>query len=165
MQADRPVDFSAMQRTLVWISLGLVGIYALLFYPLCHWLLVFPGIATDQPKTFVVAESIISGHRGRFFMVIFVVFAVLYGAEIGFSWLSSNILAPLFFGSEPLLTDPSAPSTGIAMIAMTNGFLQLQTFLQWTLGLLASAFFASALSLSYREMKDIADGAPESPGV
>lgn len=156
----RPVDWAAMQRLMLWLSLGINALCALVFYPFCHWLLVFPGVTIDETKPHKLADTIIDGHRPQFYAVMLIILIAVYGVEWAVSWLGYTLLLPQFLGSEPLPTDPAARDMALSAAMMKNGYPQLISFMQWTVGLFGSAVVASALSISFRKLKEAADAVP-----
>jgi len=65
----------------------------------------------------------------------------VYGAEWLVSWLGSAMLLPDF---ESLPLDPAARAMAVSAAMMKSGFLQIVSFMQWTVGLFGSAVVASA---------------------
>jgi hypothetical protein len=148
----RPVDMAAT----LWLSIGINAFVALLCYPFCHWLLVFPGLTIDESKPLKLVGTIIDGHRPRFFAIMLIVSSAVYGAEWAVSWA---FLLPQFMGSDPL------PADSMARMMAKSGYPQLVSFLQWTVGLFGSAVIASALSISFRKLKEAADAGPTPPAA
>jgi hypothetical protein len=140
----------------LWLSIGINAFVALLCYPFCHWLLVFPGLTIDESKPLKLVGTIIDGHRPRFFAIMLIVSSAVYGAEWAVSWA---FLLPQFMGSDPL------PADSMARMMAKSGYPQLVSFLQWTVGLFGSAVIASALSISFRKLKEAADAGPTPPAA
>ncbi|MBK19594.1 MAG: hypothetical protein CMM52_12240 [Rhodospirillaceae bacterium] len=132
---------------LSWIPLVVSYLLsALIFYLLCHWLLVFPAVTIDEKGAYSLADTLIVGNRFPFFLAMISIFILLTIAE----WLAGLVL----FGIFVLEFDPHL--LGL-LKSDSTGIPQIVSMIFFVLGLFVSAIFASGLSASFRELKRIAD--------